>query len=504
MRHESRLSTWLSSAGVLAVAALLALGSLALAQEPAPMPPVAAPAASGYLVRPIPQAFADKKNRDEAERHAREVLQGKQPLAGPGVVTKFAAYYENYIFAMMTQEDQLPYLYELREKYFGNYRYIKETPIQEFFTKLTLKNMREIAAGNYHPAVRHNAMLIIGELNDREVPAVGPKVAPEPMREALTVMAEELKKPGTPDAVRVACLVGMLRHAELDAKRPPERRLPDVFRNEITKTMLAIVNQQISRDSPGYDGRMWMKRLAMDILGAFGAVGEGDKVYTTLDALVGDEKAPTSLRLSAAVTLGRLTYPPTLKVDATALAAKIASVATAAVQDELARIKERQLRIESARSPDFRDDANPGPRAAPPRIAPPPLGIPGRPREPGVPAEGPAVELTDAERRTEIAKRRLRQELYYVQQGLSGRNGDGGILTLAKSQADGGQAVARFQKAVTDMQIECEGSQPDLELFSVAIQRHSALLLSQLQPFLRPAPGAAGAKPVPVEDMLPP
>ena len=65
-----------------------------------------------------------------------------------------------------------------------------------------------MAKQNYHPAARYNAMLIVGELNDKEAVKGGSSpTAPEPSAQALIAMLKELDSPTQIDPVRVACLI---------------------------------------------------------------------------------------------------------------------------------------------------------------------------------------------------------------------------------------------------------------------------------------------------------
>ena len=65
--------------------------------------------------------------------------------------------------------------------------------------------MTKIVQGSFHPAVEHNAMLIIGDLNDTEYRMlVAERYPAVRLGRALDFMLAQLKRPDISDSLRLA------------------------------------------------------------------------------------------------------------------------------------------------------------------------------------------------------------------------------------------------------------------------------------------------------------
>lgn len=162
-------------------------------------------------------------------------------------------------------------------------------------------------------------MLLIGDLNEQEPATVGAnQTPPKPLPKALDIMLTEFDNPQQIDAVRLACLVGILRHAELTRVG---MEIPEASRQKITTSCLTLLAAAQPPAGRSKDGHVWMQRRAMEILGALGSPGPNGEVAQALDQFVRDEKgASLRMRCTAADALGRLEFPsdPGLDVDKTA------------------------------------------------------------------------------------------------------------------------------------------------------------------------------------------
>lgn len=264
------------------------------------------------------------------------------------------------LFPRMTQLNQLDKLPDLRREFLETYlaRYYSRDNDQSkkahdyVVNELALKEMEKIANGRYHPAVRYNAMLLIGELNDKEMVRTAGAPA-EPLPAALPVMALALvsKEPTQIDAVRVAALVGILRHAE----RESEREIPafdEKTKNGLISIMLRIIDGAEPPGTRSPEGQLWMKRRAVNVLGALGDTGAPDAtapggvVLGKLDSILSDDKADTLLRCDAAVALGRIRFKSS--PDATHYAVLLADLAGQIMRQEHAKLKLHMQRIVEA------------------------------------------------------------------------------------------------------------------------------------------------------------
>ena len=203
---------------------------------------------------------------------------------------------------------------------------------------------------NFHPGVRFNAMLAIGELNQAEPRSIGE--APKPLANVLPMLMAALADKGpmlksgndtvdptdpdtlptvvkavtdgsfqvSPgddvkqiDAVKIAALIGIHNHARF-APRDANGLPPQELSKTLIPPMLALATAQKPKRRPE-EIHAWLQRQAMDVLGTLGVAGvpgappaERFKVAQTLAELVEDEKNPFSVRCTAAGTLGSLNY----------------------------------------------------------------------------------------------------------------------------------------------------------------------------------------------------
>ncbi len=158
-----------------------------------------------------------------------------------------------------------------------------------------------LAKGNFHPAVRVNAMLMVGRLN------VAGGNPPVPWPQALPAMVVAVRDPQQIDGVRVAALIGILRHAESGIADPDARAaLADMAAD------LAAAATPPPGRTP--EGHAWTRMRAIEILGTMGWVGNatagniGEPVAKLLSDMAADPQLDIWLRCAAARALGGLQY----------------------------------------------------------------------------------------------------------------------------------------------------------------------------------------------------
>ena len=190
---------------------------------------------------------------------------------------------------------------------------------------LALTFLTKLAKGNYHPAVRCNAMLAIGELCAQ---TTGPGHSLQPLPAALKVMIDAVKSADQIDAVKSAALVGILRHAALGISNR------QYCNQEVVPAMLTIATTRVS---PGRspEGHAWIRARAIDVLGEIGSVGSQNSVVGALAEMVANAETPFMIRCAAARALGKLRYDPNAKLDAHHLAAQVARLAADALAYEV-------------------------------------------------------------------------------------------------------------------------------------------------------------------------
>jgi hypothetical protein len=201
--------------------------------------------------------------------------------------------------------------------------------ILPFANDLAFKTMSEVAAGNYHPAGRVNAMLIIGELDQQpRGQAGGMIIAAVPFAPALTQpggLIATVENPKQHMAVRVAALVGIARHAEAT--------LPAASQTAIRSALVKALKEQPATPADA-DGNAWFRMRAASILGGLKG-GPGPEAAKELAALVLDSNAGAVARCAAATTIGQVALPA--DVNAAQLAGGLGSLTLDVCQQEMAR-----------------------------------------------------------------------------------------------------------------------------------------------------------------------
>ena len=297
----------------------------------------------------------DKKRRNDLDIRAQAILRGSESFADQATKDFLQTYYARYYFALLTHPKNIGDWPKSRVSLARTLAApnLQEPPLLEvhdFLVELIYQTMLPLIRGNYHPAVRSNAMLLLGNLNSQDAVFIGDKRRPPvPLIQSLRIMLDELANPEQIDGVRAAALVGILRHVEIDrqlADQPGgQRRL--VGNNAETMIIEALIKRIDEKEAPegrSQQGHDWMRRRAVEILGYLGSPGQNNSVVTALDGILSDNRALVALRCSAAEALGRLQFPANTKIDVTDIARKLATVAVFACQKELQRVEEQEAR----------------------------------------------------------------------------------------------------------------------------------------------------------------
>lgn len=275
-------------------------------------------------------------------------------------------YYKRFYFPLLTHHKELSNWVDRRERFLKLLQQSNVTAnakAHDYVVNAAYEVAATIAKGNYYPGARYNAMLLIGKLNAEEGVFVGEsRKLPVPLIVALRLMLDEFEDPKQIDAVRMAALVGIQRHVDIDreAKSEEQRRLvgkdpesPNSAETRIINVMSAVVNEKEPPKGRNREGQLWIRRSAVDILARLGSVGRGGRVVKLLDGLLADDTEAVALRCSAAEALGRLNYPKNAAYDAKDLAKKVGTVAIVATLEQVRRSDEQQQREAKEREAEF-------------------------------------------------------------------------------------------------------------------------------------------------------
>ena len=274
-------------------------------------------AKSQYRELPTDESLKSSKDRTRAAKILRDGPSGPQDQEW------LTDYFKNYSFPRWTLAKNFQSISDFVKEW---RQFVANAKGESHKTllELTMTSMKDfVSDSEYSPAVRYNAILVIGLLNEQE-PEGGRKSVLLP--EALPILLENLKDPNQIDAVRVGALVGLVRHCQAIGSDPAGNP-------SVTRELLKIAKES---DHAGRSpaGHAWMRVLAIDGLGALKQVGTANEVADALAAIVADKSAKINVRTAAVKALGGLNYAEGasgLKVKDLAVAvAQVAADATAA------------------------------------------------------------------------------------------------------------------------------------------------------------------------------
>jgi hypothetical protein len=191
---------------------------------------------------------------------------------------------------------------------------------------LTLRAMSAIASdNNYHPIARYNAMLLVADLNEDEGTGT-------PYKPALGPLVVAARNPNMIDSVRVAALIGIVRHASAEGGVAENLRAPLAG---VLAQLAKDTNRPAGRSREGHD---WIRRRALEALTAMHVKTpptNGD-FLGLLFTLLQEKDSMMELRAEAIVSFLTVTSPAPANFDSAKIAAEIGRVAVDAYHRELA------------------------------------------------------------------------------------------------------------------------------------------------------------------------
>jgi len=241
----------------------------------------------------------------------------------------FDNFYKNYFLSRWTVQEDIRNLPRYRQDLAGHFRTAKSGEVRADLTRLVLDFLTKLVGGKYHPAVKVNAMLMIGELN--RVEQAG-KEAAVPLPEALDVLIAAVKSTKLSEGLRATAMVGVLRHASAGIQGGDAQK-------KVSDAMLRLAGADLPTGSAP-SGRAWIVAQAVETLGALGSVGENNDVFTAIVKLAADAKLPFLVRCSAADALGRLSYSSTSGIDPVETAVVLRQLAIDVCKEELRATKD--------------------------------------------------------------------------------------------------------------------------------------------------------------------
>ena len=291
------------------------------------------PAQAPFQVVPVHQRLIDQgRLYNTINSQVNQILAGVQSLDAQAPNTLdpnmqpqtnrqlLVSWYQGYRFAQMTQPtsvgeisaNRISFLEDLNKK-------CRSQEVHDYLVgDVAFPAMQAIIQGNFHPVVKYNAMLIVGALNAEESIAGATRLPPVPYAPSLALLVQYIQDDTASDALRLGAWVGALRHitmdfyntgiqGQLNTTIQGTRTIPPNQKLLIYNQALALVKQSAPA-SRSLEAHTWFQRRALDVIGRVGFIPPNSDVVTTVSAIVANDQVPLSLRLSAALTLGRLQY----------------------------------------------------------------------------------------------------------------------------------------------------------------------------------------------------
>lgn len=286
--------------------------------------------------------------RDESNRIRSVALTALRNPAGLGASEKEVdTYLKREYFAQMTQhsDTDLARLGSRREDIFkklipqaGN------AATQQYLIDLTFNVARVMARDNYHPAVRYNAVLMLGDLDQQLATGTNP---PVPYAKATAELLElieqdEINKIPVPESVKLGALVGLERHTRYGI----DPALNDRLTTAMLKVMASPTPQDVDKNV--HD---WVRSSGAAVLINQSKNGPSKDVQAALTALIADEKMELDDRCTVAGLLKTITYPAEADIDGAAAVSAIGQL-TLDVLTEAAKLAE-EFQQEAIGTADF-------------------------------------------------------------------------------------------------------------------------------------------------------
>jgi len=341
----------------------LSMSTLVMAQAQ-PVPPPAQPVFKQIQVAPIfdansAAALADKqvlssvrRNQSLAKSRIVEILQGRSALndnftlneGTPGQIAMtnqqlLAGWYQQYRFALMTQAVTMSDIDTHRMEFLRDLSVIcTDNDAHRFVVEqITIPQMRTFISENYHPVVKYNAMLIMGQLNQQVSRTEVGRSVPLPSVSALSYLVETVQADTETDAVLLACWVGILRHVSLNRLN---NQIPAEGLRVIAGEAMDLLNQVNPPRNRSQAGQVWLQRRAIDVLAMIGQ--DNGEILPKLLSIIQDDAAAMPLRLTAARALGLFNYNPTTRVPVEATSTALGVLMVRICRNEIDRVDQEK------------------------------------------------------------------------------------------------------------------------------------------------------------------
>lgn len=227
-------------------------------------------------------------------------------------------FFMKYLFPSMTTYDPPEALGQLsasREQLFTRYiNTAKSQGARDYLNSNSLKAMGAIAKGAYHPAVRYNAALIVGQLE--QTPGTPLPAATEMLVSLLE--SDEFNKVPVPTALKVAAIIGIQRRLA---------GLEPAVAERVAKAATAIALRKESPEDASPEVYGWVRKNAAKLLTGQVAQGMTPEVHQTMVTLISDKTIDLDDRCNIAQLLKPDMYKTAEGLDLDAMTVALGDLA---------------------------------------------------------------------------------------------------------------------------------------------------------------------------------
>ncbi len=265
----------------------------------------------------------------------------KDPARYAAEKAKVDEYFTKYYFPAMTRTGPQDFeeLGKLRYELFNTFlRPATHEAIQKDITQAAFTYMARVVTAKdppYHPAVRYNAVLILGMLDQQyAIEGGGSPRPPQPLPAANTFLVRILDEanknnPIVTPALVVGSLVGLQRHAQFRQSLSPEAVAA------MSATVLKLATREEPIQEADRDTMAWIRLRAAEVLAQLGSVGQDGEIHNAILKLV-DTSRSLDDRCAVAAQLAKIKYEG-VKVDPKATADAVFKLARDVAEAERTR-----------------------------------------------------------------------------------------------------------------------------------------------------------------------
>lgn len=274
--------------------------------------PCVAVALAATLLAPAASAREYKVDEFDRKLSARGALAKKyarSPNPGTPDEQEFRAYIERYFFPAMTQTnpEALEDLGRSRYELFKSYLWNTSGPTQAYLNEQAEKfAIRVLGGKGYHPSVRYNALLILGQLDD--VYASAGEATPTPHAKANGALANLVERARTsakrPRYELAGALVGLERHTRYFGK------LPGKNKSLTAKAIYKLLADKELAGAYAPEVKDWIYLKAATAMANIGVAGPKGAFMMAIARRVSDDSLTNETRAAIAAQLARVKAKP--------------------------------------------------------------------------------------------------------------------------------------------------------------------------------------------------